>query len=353
MSYLGRYVMRYVFSAVVLVLLILLSIDAISAVVDGLGDVRNDYHFQDVLYHVGLTLPARIYRNIPFASLIGCLVGLGVLAGNSELIIMRAAGISLVKITGFVLLPVLFVIAFGVALGEYLVPYSDQFAESRRMLLRGEQENLSVSNGVWNREGNEFIHFNGVYPNGKLFGVTRYQFNDDREINQVSFAARATFVKDHWIEEEGVITHFEQDATRTSTFVTRRWGTALSTDLLKLMVMPADSLSMRSLFDYAHYLDKQEQRSTKYWLAFWGKALQPLSVLGLVLVATSFIFGPLRDATMGFKIFSGVIVGITFQTSQQLLGPSSVVFGFSPFWAVLIPALVCMVLGLVLLRRAA
>ena len=56
---------------------------------------------------------------------------------------------------------------------------------------------------------------------------------------------------------------------------------------------------------------------------------------------------------MGFKIFAGVIAGIAFQTSQQLLGPSSVVFGFSPFWAVFIPAMVCIGIGLALLRRAA
>ena len=353
MNHLRRYVMGFVFASITLVLLVLLSIDVIAAIVDGLGDIRNDYQFVDVLYNVGFTLPARIYRNIAFASLIGCLIGLGVLAGNSELVIMRAAGVSLLRITGFVLRPVLMFIIFGVLLGEYVVPYTDQLAESRQMLLRGEQENLSSTNGVWNREGKEFIHFNAVYPSGKLFGVTRYRFNDQREIEEVSFAARATFFQDHWLEEEGVVTRFAENATTTSTFLTRHWDADLSPNLLKLILMPADSLSMRSLFDYAHYLDEQEQESAKYWLAFWGKALQPVSILGLVLIATSFVFGPLRDATMGFKVFAGVIAGIAFQTSQQLLGPSSVVFGFSPFWAILAPALVCVLVGLVLLRRAA
>lgn len=353
MSYLSRYVMRFVFGAIILVLLVLLSIDVIAAVVDGLGDVRNDYQFVDVLYNVWLTLPARIYRNIAFASLIGCLIGLGILAGNSELVIMRAAGVSLLRITGFVLRPVLLVIVAGVLLGEFVVPYTDQLAESRRMILRGEKETLSATSGVWNREGNEFIHFNGVYPNGKLFGVTRYRFSEEREIEEVSFAARASFFKDYWLEEEGVVSHFEEGRIQTSEFLIRRWDTPLSPDLLTLMVMPADSLSMGSLLSYAQYLDEQEQQSSKYWLAFWSKALQPLSVLSLVLIATSFVFGPLRDATMGFKIFAGVIAGIAFQTSQQLLGPSSVVFGFSPFWAVCIPTLVCIAVGLILLRRAA
>jgi len=86
---------------------------------------------------------------------------------------------------------------------------------------------------------------------------------------------------------------------------------------------------------------------------FWDKAMQPLTIVSLVLIAISFVFGPLRQVTMGYRIFTGVVVGLVFRTSQDLLGPASVVFGFSPFLAVMFPALVCCVIGLVLLRRAA
>ena len=77
-----------------------------------------------------------------------------------------------------------------------------------------------------------------------------------------------------------------------------------------------------------------------------------LGVASLVLVAISFIFGPLRDGTMGFRIFAGVVVGIAFRTSQDLLGPASLVFGFSPVYAVMAPILVCAFAGTQLLRRA-
>ena len=78
-----------------------------------------------------------------------------------------------------------------------------------------------------------------------------------------------------------------------------------------------------------------------------------MSTLSLVMIAISFIFGPLRQVTVGFRIFTGVIVGIVFRTSQDLLGPSSLIFGFSPLIAVLVPILVCTLLGLLLLRRSA
>jgi len=86
-------------------------------------------------------------------------------------------------------------------------------------------------------------------------------------------------------------------------------------------------------------------------MAFWKKVLQPVSTGVLVLVAISFVFGPLRSVTMGFRVFSGVVVGLLFKYAQDLLGPSSLVFGFNPIYATIIPIAVCLIVGLWLLRR--
>ena len=90
-----------------------------------------------------------------------------------------------------------------------------------------------------------------------------------------------------------------------------------------------------------------------YWLAFWTKVLQPLVTAALVLMAISFIFGPLRSVTLGQRVFTGVLVGFVFRIAQDLLGPSSLVFGFSPLLAVVVPAGICALAGFFLLRRAA
>jgi lipopolysaccharide export system permease protein len=72
----------------------------------------------------------------------------------------------------------------------------------------------------------------------------------------------------------------------------------------------------------------------------------------MVMVAISFIFGPLRSVTMGFRVFTGLIVGLLFKYMQDLLGPMSVVFGFNPVIAILLPIAVSAVVGVVLMRRA-
>jgi len=113
-----------------------------------------------------------------------------------------------------------------------------------------------------------------------------------------------------------------------------------------------DALSITGLWHYAGYLAAQGLDSGRYWLAFWTKLAQPLVTAALVLLAISFIFGPLRSVTLGQRIFTGVLVGFVFRIGQDLLGPSSLVFGFSPLLAVAVPALICLGIGLILLRRA-
>lgn len=353
MRRLSGYIAASVLGSIALVLLVIVALDAIGAIIDGAGDVSKDYTFNQVMIYVALTIPARIYEHIPMASLTGCLIGLGVLANNSELVVMRAAGVSVLRIVWLVLRPILVLVVVGALFGEYVVPYTDQYAESRRMLLKGGKTAQESVSGFWNKEGNEFMHFNAVYPGGVLFGVTRYQFDDNHVLLESSFAGRASYQGEYWVEELGAVTHFFGDHTEVRTFITRDWKTDLSPELLNLVVLPPESLAMKGLHQYSNYLSDQGQDASKYELVFWRKALQPLTIISLVLIAISFVFGPLRQVTMGYRIFAGVVVGLVFRTSQDLLGPASIVFGFSPLLAVVFPAALCCLIGVVLLRRTA
>ncbi|MGH1373398.1 MAG: LPS export ABC transporter permease LptG [Cellvibrionaceae bacterium] len=351
MRKLNQYIARTVIGAVSMVLLVIVSLDAIAALVDQLGELKGNYNFAEALAYVGLTLPGRIYSNIPLSALVGCLVGLGILASSSELVVMRAAGVSVVQITWSVMKPVLLFIVLSIGLGEYVTPLTDQIADSRRAIAQGDKKALESRHGLWNREGSEFMHFNAVLPNGRLYGVTRYRFDEQGQLTASSFAQTAIYQGDHWLEEEGQESLITADGVQVHQYDWRRWNTELSPKLLNVLVLRPEALSIQNLYSYAQYLQQQELDSSEYWLAFWKKLLQPLATASLVLIAVSFIFGPLRQVTMGQRIFTGVIVGIVFRTTQDLLGPASLVFGFSPLIAVALPLLVCAGVGIYLLRK--
>lgn len=352
MKELSRYVGGVVLASISVVLFVILSLDLISDLIDQMGNLKGSYDFLEAAIYVVLYIPSSTVDYIPLSALVGCLIGLGSLANSSELTVMRAAGVSVSRVVWIVFKPVFLVVMSGAIVAEFVAPYLDQYADSRRALAQGHTRALEREKGLWNREGNEYMHFNAVLPNGKLFGITRYVFNDEGELLSSSFINSAIYQGDHWFEQEGQISYFEGERVNTQYYASRRWDTELSPELLNVLVLEPDELPMKRLYDYSTYLDKQAQDSSDYWLAFWQKALQPLATLSLVIIAISFILGPLRQVTMGFRVFIGVIVGLVFQTSQKLLGPTSIIMGFSPVYAVMIPILACFFIGWVLLKRA-
>jgi lipopolysaccharide export system permease protein len=130
------------------------------------GNISDSYTVMDVLSYVLLTAPRRMYDMLPMAALIGCLIGLGSLASNSELTIMRAAGVSIGRIVWAVMKPMLVLMVAGVLIGEYVAPATETMAQANRALAQGSGDAQSSKHGLWHRQGEEFIHINAVHPNG-------------------------------------------------------------------------------------------------------------------------------------------------------------------------------------------
>ncbi|WP_449286722.1 LPS export ABC transporter permease LptG [Marinobacter sp. PE14] len=346
------YVMRTVGGAMFLVMMVVLSLDLIFAFIAELDDIRNNYQILDALWYVFLTLPRRIYDYLPLGAFMGCLVGLGSMASSSELTVVRAAGVSLKRIVWSAMKPALVIVVLGVLIGEYLAPPAERVAQSYKAVALGAGSNVASASGVWHKEGDSYIHLNAVQPNGVLHGVSRFQFDDDRQLLAASFAERAIYQGDNWLLENVRTTRFENDRTVRVDDRTLRWETGLSPGVLSVLIVKPENLSMTGLYTYATYLGEQSLNASSYWLAFWKKALMPLGTAVMVLVAISFIFGPLRSVTMGFRVFTGLLVGLLFKYMQDFLGPMSLVYGFNPMLAVLVPIAVSAIAGAILMRRA-
>ena len=352
MRRLDWYIGTTVLWSIMLVLAIIVGLDALTAFLDESQVISESYTFFDVISYVLLTLPGRIYEYVPFAALIGCLMGLGQLASSSEIVVMRSAGVSIARLVWIVMQPALVVAVLGFLVGEYVAPKTEQIAQSQRAIAQSRGEGVVGKRGLWNREGNTYLSFNAVEANGVVHGVKILQFDDKRRLQSALRADRAVFQGGHWTMEKVVKTNFTSWETTQTRHITLRWDTGISPELLTMVVVQPDRLPVRDLYRYSRYLYQQGLDADDYRLALWNKILQPVAIAGLVLVAISFIFGPLREGTMGFRIFAGVIVGIMFRTSQNLFGPASLVFGFSPIYAAILPIAICILAGTLMLRRA-
>lgn len=360
LSLVRQHIATHVLSAVLLVLVVLIGLFAVTLFAEEVNESAGQYGMKNILTFIALSLPAMAVTNTGFAMLIGCLMGLGVLANQSELTVMRASGVSVLRIIGMVLRPMLLLVLLTSLAGEYLVPPLNSMASRLRTEAVQQQTSTTLDSkrGLWLRQDNDFLHFTHILPDGTLYGFSRISFNDQHELQYVQYASKGEYAQPNadepagWKLDNVRITRFGADSTSTDISDSDHyWRSELAPELLGVVVTEPDSMSLRELFHYTRYLQSHAQDNKQFALVFWQKALQPLAMIGLVLVAISFIFGPLREATMGSRLFTGVMVGVIFRFSQDLLGPVSMVYGFSPLLAVGAPIAVCWLLGLLLLLR--
>lgn len=348
-----RYVFWTVLAAMGLVLFVFIALNTVVALVDELGGTRGSYQVAQVLQYIALTTPRRIYELIPYVCLIGALAGLGVLAAGSELVVLRASGVSTLQLGLAAMIPALLFVALGAVLGEWIAPAAEERAEaSRAAALRDVR---GTGSSTWFRDGNLFVRVTGGKGASTLDGISQYVFDDAQDLVAARRALRAEYRAqgDGWRLVDIRETRFSSDRLELSTQESRVWLTSATPQALasKMRVEPS-KLSIADLGARIDYLESEGFDAGEFRLAVWRKLAQPLAILSLVLLAASFVSGPLREAGMGLRIAAGVLVGIGFKFVQDLLGPASVVFGFSPAIAVLLPVLICIVAALWLIRSS-
>src|SRR5690606_22229704 len=231
--------------------------------------------------------------------------------------VMQMAGVRSLRIVWAVMKPAMLIMGLGLLLGEYVAPSLELRAELGKARAYGEQVILSAY-GTWQRDDGQFMHFNAIDPGaGVLHGVTLYSYDDSQQLLATTLADSAVFESGAWQLRDVTETLFVRaEDGRLSSELRRHeilpWSLDLTPELLQVLIMDPDRMSISDLYDYGRYFESQGQDADPYYLSFWKKLLQPLATASLVLVAISFIFGPLRGAAMGYKLFVAISFGLLF-----------------------------------------
>ncbi len=350
---LDKYIAKQIIGIILLVAVALLSIDLFFNLVNELRVIgRGTYSLERALTYLLLTAPSRFYTSFPWAALIGTLIALGMLANHRELVVMRAASISVYRIAWSVIKGAAILTFFVVLLGEVAAPIAERVAQNTRSLALSGGQSLQTPFGLWIRNDQEFIHIKTVKANGELGGITRYQFDKHRKLKEVSYATSAVKQKEGWRLNQVESTRFNKNQTKTIKAESILLPTLFETEILETAtVKHPERLSLRALWLTIHQRAKNELNTQNYELAFWAKIFQPILILIMVFIAVPFVFGPLRSATMGFKILAGILVAYLFHTLNGMFAPLALVYQVPPFFAVLLPLLLFSAVGWGLLKR--
>lgn len=348
---LDLYVIRSIAGPTLLVMFTLMVVSSIMSLVDELEAAeRLGYGFGVTLQFVLLSLPAGIYQLAPTTMLLGALLGLGTLASGSELIVMRASGVSLTRLA--------FATAFGgvgfailiFALGDWLVPVSYQTAYDLRTEAR-HGGHRSGESGLWLREGDRYIHIDKIHGKTALGTVHEYAFDDKRRLTSNMEAKSGVYTKNVWQLADVRESLVQDQRITTRKEPVKEWDVQLDPSLLQLSAVRSESLSSGGLWSYARYLDSNGLDADDYWAAWWRKLAMPLTIIVMSLMAIPFVVGSLRSAGNGQRLFVGILMGIGFYLLNEIVGSTGQVYGMQPWATALLPTLLVGALALFWLDR--
>ncbi|TQI78558.1 lipopolysaccharide export system permease protein [Serratia fonticola] len=350
---LDRYIGKTIFNTIMMTLFMLVSLSGIIKFVDQLRKVgQGDYTALGAGVYTLLSVPKDIEIFFPMAALLGALLGLGTLATRSELVVMQASGFTRLQIAGSVMKTAIPLVLLTMAIGEWVAPQGEQMARNYRAQQMYGGSLLSTKSGLWAKDGNDFIYIERVAGEKELSGVNIYHFNDQRRLESVRYAASANFEDGAWqlsqVDTSDLTNQKQVTGTQTLTGV---WKTNLTPDKLGVVALDPDSLSIRGLHNYVKYLQQSGQEANRYQLNMWSKIFSPLSVAVMMLMALSFIFGPLRSVPMGVRVVIGISFGFLFYVLDQIFGQLSLVYSIPPMLGALLPSMLFLLISLYLLLK--
>ncbi|MGI2168800.1 LPS export ABC transporter permease LptG [Shewanella sp. MF05960] len=352
MRILDLYIARMIVSTSALCLLVLTGLSGIIKWVDQLRVVgRGSYTLIDAGIYVLFLVPRDIEMFFPMAVLLGALIGMGMLASNSELVVMQASGMSRLQITQSAMKTAIPLMIMVMALGEWGAPIAEKSAKELQAVKTSGGSLIKSHRGVWAKDGDMFVNIGEVINVDSLNNVSLYRFNDKLELTGVTHAEQAMFKGDVWKLIGVNHTSIQDDKVVRDYVDSDIWRSSLTPDKLSVVSVKPESLSIRGLLDYLDYLEVNQQDSSRYDLALWRKIMQPVTVAVMMLVALSFVFGPLRTVTMGARVLLGVVAGFSFYISNQIFGPMSIVYEIPAFIGAVAPSVLFTGFALYYIRK--
>lgn len=208
-----RYILREFWKLFGLALIGLLCLSLLIEFFEKIDDfIEHHAELGTIIEYFIFFTPKVIFYGTPVAVLLGTLLTLGILSRNSELVAMRAAGVSLYSIA----IPLLSV-AFFISILSFVFNESLIFTANQRLnyikdvkIRKNPPKVFFQQNKVWMRgKDNTIINIDLLHPEGEnLYGVTLYKFDNEFNLIERVDAKEARWGRVQWIFVDGKIRTF-------------------------------------------------------------------------------------------------------------------------------------------------
>lgn len=353
MNVLTQYIVKEILKGSFIAILLLLTLFNLFTFSDELKELgKGHYGLKEIFSYLALTSPRVFYELMPSSALLGSLFILGAMGNNRELIAMRAAGLSVLGIIKAVMLAGAILVAISIVVGEFVAPTAERAAQMLKSTSVNERDIMNNGYGLWLREGRKFINVRQIVDDEHLVDISIYELDDQNRLRQNMHAEKATFLKDQQWKLEGIRqSRISTEQMAASTQKEQIWKSSIAPDLLEVVVVSPDNMSLYDLAMYINFLKENHQKSHSFELAFWGRVVNPLVTFVMLLVSAPFVIGVKRGVSVGGRMMIGVIIGMGFNIFDKIVGHMGLIYDLNPPLMAFLPSLTILALALLAMRR--
>ena len=324
--------------------------------VDDLENVgRGGYTLGLAALRALMELPGHFYELFPIAVLIGTIYAMARLAQSSEFTILRTAGLGPGRALRLLALPGLVFALITFVVGDYVAPVTERHAVALKAGVRGGV--LLGSGGAWLKErrsgadgaeGDRSISVNvtAAGAGGELLGVRIFEFDTAGRLRtRLEAASGLVLANGNWRLREVQRSDWPTpDAALRGSPLTLQslaelvWPSTLNSRVVAAALLPVGVMSTVDLWRYTSHLNDQDQAVQRYAIQFWKKALYPLACVVMVALALPFAYLHARAGGVSYKVFGGIMLGISFVLLNNASGHLGMLRQWTPWLVAAAPS---------------
>ena len=348
--YVGRLFLIRSFSILFALVLILQTLDLLGESGKILAVAGNSD--SDVWRYVGMRLPQIIETFLPFSVLLGTILTLITLNQNSEVVAMKASGMSAHQVLAPLFLAALLVAGISFAFNERIVTRSTAALSAwQKVEYKRVPPDNGVRSNIWVRDGDDLINAATVETGGPaivLRGVTIYE-RTGGVLSSMLSAPTARAVEGGW-----ELTDAKRFLRRSGTV--EPLGTIIAArdvrpDQFTLAQVDGDQLPFLQLQSAIADLEAAGRPVDALKGVLWHKISGPLSAILMPLLGAVAAFGLARSGKLFIRAILGMGLGFAYFVADNFALAMGDLGAYSPFLAAWGPFILFALIGEMILIR--
>lgn len=349
--YLARMFVTRILGVLVMLVMVLQVLDLLSESGAILGHEGNGQ--AEIWHYVTLRAPQLVARFLPYSVLLATLFTFFPLNQNSEVIAMRAAGLSAHQILAPMLATAMVVSGISLVFNELVVSRATAELKAWQNVEFGPiPKGPALRSNIYVTDGHAILAANTMSGSGdaiRLEGVTWYERDADGMVTTRTVGTQATYAKPGWR-----ITNPET-FTVASGLTTRAAEAVVARDIhprqLEISGADADRMNLFELTRAINTLNASGRRTADLDGKWWHKLSGPLSALLMPLLGSVAAFGLARSGQLFVRAILGLALGFTYFVVDNLSLAVGNFGGYPPLIAAWGPFLLFLLVGETVLVR--